>query len=49
MGITPLRSGNKPGTQDKAYRLLFSDLMAITEVEDFIARNSGRAKVTHRR
>jgi len=48
MGITLLRSGNKPGTQDKAYRLLFSDRMAINEVEDFIARNGGRAKVNRR-
>jgi hypothetical protein len=46
MGITLLRSGSKPGTKDKAYRLLFSDRMAIDEVEDFIARNSGGAKVT---
>jgi hypothetical protein len=40
MGITLLRSGNKPGTKDKAYRLLFSDRLAIDEVEQFIARNS---------
>jgi hypothetical protein len=48
MGITLLRSGKKPGTKDKAYRLLFSDRMAINEVEDFIARNGGRAKVNRR-
>jgi hypothetical protein len=48
MGITLLRSGNKPGTKDKAYCLLFSDRMAINEVEDFIARNDGRAKVNRR-
>jgi hypothetical protein len=48
MGITLLRSGNKPGTKDKAYRLLFSDRMAINEVENFIARNGGRAKVNRR-
>jgi hypothetical protein len=48
MGITLLRSGNKPGTKDKAYRLLVSDRMEINEVEDFIARNGGRAKVNRR-
>lgn len=40
MGITLLRSGNKPGTKHKAYRLLYSDRLAIDEVEQFIARNS---------
>jgi hypothetical protein len=43
MGITLLLSGNKPSTRDKAYRLLFSNRMTINEVNDFIARNSGRA------
>ena len=40
MGVTLLRSGNKPRTKDKAYRLLISDRLTIDEVEQFIARNS---------
>ena len=48
MGITLLRSGNKPGTRQKSYRLLVSDRLTIDEVEKFIAQNSGQAKVTRR-